>query len=122
MSRKPETELSAAICSFLRAAGYSVYSLEQGYRKEPGGTRQTPGIADLYIIGHGRYTWAELKVGKRKLTMWQQVFEKVCKDNDVRHTVWRHLNDAVEWHKGGKNEHHDTARPGQVTVESTTDE
>ena len=51
------------IVALLRLLGWSVYSLSQGYRKEKGGTRMTPGIPDLYAFHrHKRLTlWVEVK-------------------------------------------------------------
>ena len=45
-----ERALSAQIQRLFALADCMVYSSEQGYRKEPGGTRSTPGQADLLVF------------------------------------------------------------------------
>lgn len=56
-----EADLRADAVKLLRSLGYAVYDLEQGYRDERGGSRQTPGIGDAYFQGHGRRGWIEFK-------------------------------------------------------------
>ena len=92
-----EAKLSQDICKFLRAIGFAVWSTEQGYRKEAGGTRQTPGIADLIIMGHGIFLFAELKWGKNKLRPAQEVFRDECRRADVEWVEWRSTDDAWDW-------------------------
>jgi hypothetical protein len=47
-SRGPtEAVVERHVIATYQAAGFVVYRLSQGFRKEPGGTRQTPGLADL---------------------------------------------------------------------------
>lgn len=50
----PEAQLERRVIAVYEAAGFKVYRLSQGYRPEPGGTRQTPGIADLECWHPGR--------------------------------------------------------------------
>lgn len=45
----PEQQLEQAVVQLYSAAGGVVISFAQGYRPQPGGTRQTPGISDLEI-------------------------------------------------------------------------
>ena len=48
-----EAKVSLEIQKFLKTIGCAVYSTEQGFRRDKGGTRQTPGIPDLIVIGIG---------------------------------------------------------------------
>ena len=95
--RRSEEEISLAIRAVLELHGFDVYSLEQGYRKDRGGTRQTPGIADLYVLGHGRAIWIELKSAKGKLRPSQEEFRDQCQANGVEWALWRSEADAIEW-------------------------
>ena len=96
-----EKDLSKAIRTALKLLGCRCYSTEQGYRKSPGGTRQTAGIPDLLVFHErsGAFVFAELKVGKRKLTPAQLDFQATCHRCNVPHQVWRSLDDALGWWK-----------------------
>ncbi|MGE0347192.1 MAG: hypothetical protein AB7N73_16185 [Gemmatimonadales bacterium] len=50
----PEAAVERQVIAAYRAAGITVYKLSQGFRPEPGGTRQTPGIPDLECWHAGR--------------------------------------------------------------------
>ena len=78
---KPEERISKDVQTLLRdTVGCYVASLEQGYRKERGGTRITPGIPDLWVCHPptGIWTWAELKTPKGRLTTHQEGFRLMC--------------------------------------------
>ena len=45
-----EKEIQKQIVRFLNLRGWWVYSTSQGYRKERGGTRMTPGLSDLLAL------------------------------------------------------------------------
>ena len=45
-----ERALQQHIKRLFALAGCEVYDTSQGYRKEPGGTRMTPGLADLLVF------------------------------------------------------------------------
>lgn len=49
-----EAAIERQVIATYQAAGFVVYRLSQGFRKEPGGTRQTPGLADLECWHPGR--------------------------------------------------------------------
>jgi hypothetical protein len=48
MSRGPEDREQRAVKQVYALVGAIIYDLSQGYRPEPGGTRQTPGLPDLF--------------------------------------------------------------------------
>lgn len=96
---KPEARISKDIRDFLRTLGFAVYSLEQGYRPERGGTRQTPGLPDLYAMGKGFGMWIEVKTPKGKLRASQELFRDEARANGVNWHCWRSVSDAVEWAK-----------------------
>lgn len=92
-----EAEISREIVDFLKMLGFAVYSTEQGYRKERGGTRQTPGIPDLIVIGHDQFTFVEVKTPKGKLNIAQQGFRDVALENEVGWKMWRDVREAWDW-------------------------
>ena len=76
----------------LELLGFTVYSISQDRA-----TRQTPGIADTYVAGHGRTTWAEWKTAKGVQSPDQILFEETVTANGDEYHVWRHENEAIEW-------------------------
>jgi hypothetical protein len=47
---RSEAEIQRDVIRLLTLAGFVVYNTSQGYRKEPGGTRMTRGLADLILF------------------------------------------------------------------------
>ena len=92
-----ESAISREISDFLRTIGFAVYSTEQGYRKERGGTRQTPGIPDLILLGHGFTSFVEVKGPKGKLRPSQEAFRDECTANGVSWHCWRDVREAWDW-------------------------
>jgi len=92
-----ESAISREVQRFLRMMGASVYTTEQGYRKERGGTRTTAGIPDLMVFFGGCYTFAELKTAKGKLTPAQEGFRDECRTAEIPWTLWRSVEDAFDW-------------------------
>lgn len=76
----------------LERLGFKVYSLSQDRA-----TRQTPGIADTYVAGHGRTTWAEWKRPGENQTPDQVDFEIEVVGNGAEYHVWRHESEAIAW-------------------------
>jgi hypothetical protein len=96
----PEAKVSAEIRGFLSMMNMAAYSLEQGWRESPGGTRQTPGLADICVFGPDRYPffgWVEVKAGKGKLRPSQQLFQEECRKANVPHCVARSVTDVFDW-------------------------
>ena len=80
--------------------GCAAYTLEQGYRPSPGGTRQTPGLADICVFGPDRspfFGWIEVKAGKGKLRPGQKVFQEECRKANVPHCVAYSSEDVMNW-------------------------
>ena len=92
-----EDRISREIQELLKTVGFAIWSTEQGYRKDRGGTRQTPGMADLYVLGHGRALWVEVKTPKGKIRNSQKMFGTECERNGVDWFVWRDATDAWDW-------------------------
>jgi hypothetical protein len=85
-----EAKVSLEIQKFLKAIGCSVYSTEQGFRGDGGGTRQTPGIPDLLVFGIGPelpFFFIEVKGPKGKLRDSQIAFQAECKRMGVPYLV-----------------------------------
>ncbi len=76
----------------LELLGFTVYSLSQDRA-----TRQTPGIADTYVAGHGRTTWAEWKRPGENQSPDQLAFEADVTANGADYHVWRHELEAAKW-------------------------
>lgn len=81
LSVPTEREVQRAVVDMFRQVGGYVYSLSQGYR--PGGrghgsTRQTLGLADLYVLfpGRGSPLWFEVKRPGGKQTPEQAEFQR----------------------------------------------
>ena len=94
---RTEAQVSRDIVKFLRELGFGVWSVEQGYRKDAGGTRQTPGIPDLIVMGKGHFTFAEIKRDGGKLRPAQVVFKDECIASGVPWQLWRSTHDAMDW-------------------------
>ena len=94
-----ESQISKEIKDFLKSLGMAVYSTEQGFRRDRGGTRQTPGIPNLLCFGHGFFFFVEVKTPKGKLRDSQVAFQKECDSCDpaVSYLVWRDVRDAFDW-------------------------
>lgn len=94
---KPEAKISLDIRDVMGQAGFVVWTTEQGYRKERGGTRMSPGIPDLIIAGHSRTLFVEVKTAGGKLTDWQKYFQKTWTRNGGTSLIWRSVDDAFDW-------------------------
>lgn len=81
---KPEAQVSREIRDFLRTIGWSVWSTEQGFRAERGGTRTTPGIPDLITAGMGMTLLIEVKGPRGHLSPAQRDFGARWKENGGR--------------------------------------
>ena len=94
----PDDRLEGAIQEAGRKAlellGFTVYSFSQDRA-----TRQTPGIADTYVAGKKRTTWAEWKRVGEVQSPDQIDFEETVTANGDEYHVWRHENEAIEWAK-----------------------
>lgn len=97
MKRRTEAQISREVAELLRMFGFAVWSTEQGYRKERGGTRQTPGIPDLIVIGEGRLLFVEMKGPKGRLRRSQKVFRDECEANGIAWRMWRSVGEAKDW-------------------------
>ena len=92
-----ESEISREIVKFLRTVGGSVYSTEQGYRKERGGTRTSAGIPDLIVIFPEAWTFAEIKTPKGRMSPAQEGFRLSCWDAGIPWQLWRDVRDSWDW-------------------------
>lgn len=104
-----EAKISREIRDLLQMVGFAVWSTEQGYRKDPGGTRQTPGIPDLIVLGHGVCLFVEVKSSRGRLRESQKRFRdelwKVALLPDLMDPgtamldwqLWRSAQDAWKW-------------------------
>jgi hypothetical protein len=94
---KPEAMVQRDITQFLKKLGCAVYSTSQGYRKDRGGTRTSPGIPDLIVLHPDAWTFAELKVPKGRLSPAQEGFRTACLDAGAPWECWRSVDDCWEW-------------------------
>lgn len=67
--RQPlEKSVQKAIVTLFRACRGFVYSTSQGYRRDPGGTRMTPGLSDLVVLFPT--IWAS-EAKRRRVLFWE---------------------------------------------------
>ena len=92
-----EADIQLAIRRALEALGFSVYDLSQDRA-----TRQTPGLADLYVMGHGRCAWVEVKRPKGRQSEAQVRFEGLVRANGGEYYVWRHEDEAIRFTQDGR--------------------
>lgn len=97
---KPEAMVERDITAFFRQIGCAVYKLSQGYRKERGGTRQTPGIPDLYVmhpdIPNGAL-WIECKAERGRVSDAQRAFADECVRCGVSYLLAKSVDEAWNW-------------------------
>lgn len=96
---KKESAISREIIDFLKLMGSAVYSTEQGFRKDRGGTRQTPGIPDLLVFGatHPRFFFIEVKREGGKLRDSQVGFQAECEKAGVLYLVAYDVRDVFDF-------------------------
>jgi hypothetical protein len=97
---KGEAKVSLEIREFLRLIGCAVYSTEQGYRHDRGGTRQTPGIPDLIVFGIGPempFFFIEVKAPGGKLRDSQVAFQAEAHRMSVPYLVAWDVRDVFDW-------------------------
>lgn len=94
-----ESQISREIRNFVLLTGGLVWSTEQGYRPERGGTRTTPGYPDLLVFypDHGVWTFVEVKREKGKLNPAQERFRDACLETGAPWQLWRDVTDAFDW-------------------------
>ena len=94
---KPEARIQRNIRDLLVQVGFHVWDTSQGYRKDPGGTRMTPGLPDLVLSGHNHTLFVEVKTEKGKLTPHQQLFSHEWNLHGGTCLVWRSVEDAWDY-------------------------
>jgi len=94
---KPEARISKDIRELLTQTGFIVWNTEQGYRKERGGTRMSPGIPDLLAAGQGYTFLVEVKTPKGRLTVYQELFRQAWTAHGGISLVWRSVEDCWNW-------------------------
>ena len=72
--KRPEEAETAAVVKTITTAGGECYRLDQGYRREKGGTRMTAGIPDLWVFFPAirKGAWFEVK-SPEGLREWQRL-------------------------------------------------
>ena len=94
---KPETRVRLDCREVATQLGFAVWDTEQGYRPGRGGSRVTPGLADLILIGRGAVVFVEAKAGRGKQSLAQVQFEQTCQLNAVPYIL---ANSAAEMVQG----------------------
>lgn len=91
---RTEAEVQLAIRRAAELLGYEAFDLSQG---RP--TRQPAGIPDLYVRGHGRRVWIEVKRPHGgKLSEHQHRFIASELGNGGEAIVARSVEDFMDWH------------------------
>jgi hypothetical protein len=91
-----EEELRGAGNDLLKLVGFAVYDLEQGYRKD-GSSRQTLGIGDCFIAGHGLTAWIEYKRWDNEPSPEQLAFADVVLSEGGIYLLVYELEQLVTW-------------------------
>ena len=94
-----ERDVQRRVVALLKSAGFTVYSLSQGYR--PGGrghgtTRQTKGLPDLYAMSPRLFLWVEVKRLGGKQTPEQVEFEADCRACGIPYVLGGY-REVLEW-------------------------
>jgi hypothetical protein len=101
MAVKGEAKVSLEIRKFLKLIGCAVYSTEQGYRHDKGGTRQTPGIPDLLVFNTTGsavpFFFIEVKGPRGKLRESQILFQSECERTDMPYLVAHDVRDVFDF-------------------------
>lgn len=87
-----EAEIQLATKRALELLGFTVHDLSQD---RP--TRQTEGLADLYVVGHGRCAWVEMKRPGTDQNVAQRLFGTNVLANGGEYFVCRHESEAIAW-------------------------
>lgn len=98
-----ERQISGEIQRFLKMVGCAVYSTEQGFRKDRGGTRTSAGIPDLIVLHPdipGGVLFVELKAERGRLRPSQEGFRAECERCDVCWALWRSVQEAFDYMVG----------------------
>ena len=96
---RKESVISREIIDFLKLMGSGVYSTEQGFRRDRGGTRQTPGIPDLIVFGPEEcpFFFIEVKREGGKLRDSQVGFQAECEKAGVLYLVAYDVRDVFDF-------------------------
>lgn len=94
---KPEAVVSRDVQALLKTLGFAVWSTEQGFRKERGGTRQTPGLPDLIAINTDLILFIELKAGKNTASSAQLLFGSFVRLAGGNYRVIRSSVEMFDW-------------------------
>jgi len=83
---------SACVKMLKKQMGFRVWNLSQARR-----TKQSPGLPDNWIAGHGVTAWVEFKtqIGAQTLDQWK--FEQACIANGCTYLLVRCENDLIKW-------------------------
>lgn len=90
---RSESEIQLGIRRALELVGYHVSDLSQD---RP--TRQTVGIPDLWVMGHGRFAWMEVKRPKGRASEHQKAWHKIARKNGAPCIIVRSEAEAIAWH------------------------
>lgn len=95
--RASEADVQRAVKALFQQSGCVVYDLSQGYRNDPRGTRQTPGLPDLWcFVPRKKLTfWFEVKAHDGRRTDSQIVFGAMCAATS-QHYGWGGVEQAKD--------------------------
>lgn len=96
-TRVPERVVQQQIVHLLRSLGAQVWVLGTVRpRGDTPGTRQTPGIGDLFACLRGRALWVECKAAGGRLRPEQAVFRAAVRETPCHHVVGG-VDEVVAW-------------------------
>ena len=95
---RTEAEIQAACKKLLKKMGYAVWDTSQPFK-----ARITPGLADLFVTGHGLCFWVEVKAGYNKQTPEQIDFQQKVEDNAGVYLLAYSEDDVAAWLNGPRD-------------------
>jgi hypothetical protein len=101
LAREPlEKSVQSGIVQLFRSCAGVVYSTSQGFRRDAGGTRMTPGLSDLVVFFPRIRTLLFFECKRRGETLRpsQEVFRDHCASCDVAF-AWGGVEQAKTWLK-----------------------
>ena len=106
---RSEKQIQNAGVKVLKALGFSVYNLSQSRA-----SRQTSGLADSFVIGHGVTAWIEWKTATGKPSIPQVRFGYGVKTNNGHYVICRNEADVIAWAEPIVNNDRMTPRPAST--------
>ena len=98
MTERKERDIQRAIKDWLTVQGYKVYRINNGAVFNPKRKcyvfHGTPGVPDLWVVGHGIAAWVEVKSDKGRQSPDQKAFQDSLVGTRVSYILARSIDDV----------------------------